>query len=249
MVVVVVVEGVVVVVVIAVVATVVDGAAVRDGVSSVVGGTDGSVPVVESSSDPHATTSAQTEATPSTERERGTTPTVAMSGRRCDRDLGRRSGITSQDLTESKIGSRLHDVDVEPVDKLRDHGLQVTAQRIAVLRAVSASPHSTPNDVAEAVREQIGSISRQSVYDTLTLLADNGIIRRIQPAGSPTRYEDRVGDNHHHLVCRSCSRLVDVDCAVGDTPCLIPHDDSQFEVDEAEVVYWGICPECRTSTP
>ncbi len=134
------------------------------------------------------------------------------------------------------------------MDLLRDHGLQVTAQRIAVLRAVSASPHSTPNDVEEAVRAQIGSISRQSVYDTLTVLADNGIIRRIQPAGSPTRYEDRVGDNHHHLVCRSCNRLVDVDCAVGDTPCLTPHHDAQFEVDEAEVVYWGTCPDCLTST-
>ncbi|MGF1600200.1 MAG: Fur family transcriptional regulator [Acidimicrobiales bacterium] len=136
---------------------------------------------------------------------------------------------------------------VEPAETLRDHGLQVTAQRLAVIRAVSAHPHGTANDVAESVREEIGAISRQSVYDTLTVLAENYIIRRIQPAGSPTRYEDRVGDNHHHLVCRSCDRLVDVDCAVGDTPCLTPSDDWQFDVHEAEVIYWGTCPECQAS--
>jgi len=136
-------------------------------------------------------------------------------------------------------------VPVDPEVLLRDHGLQVTAQRLAVLRAVSAHPHSTPNDVAETVRDRIGAISRQSVYDTLTVLAEHHIIRRIQPAGSPTRYEDRVGDNHHHLVCRNCDRLVDVDCAVGDVPCLTPSDDWQFDVQEAEVVYWGICPECQ----
>lgn len=134
---------------------------------------------------------------------------------------------------------------VEPPEMLRDHGLQVTAQRLAVLRAVSANPHCSANEVAEAVREHIGAISRQSVYDTLTVLAENNIIRRIQPAGSPTRYEDRVGDNHHHLVCRRCDRLVDVDCAVGDTPCLTPVEDWQFDIDEAEVIYWGVCPHCR----
>lgn len=133
--------------------------------------------------------------------------------------------------------------DSEPI--LRDNGLQVTAQRLAVLRAVSAHPHSTPNDVAAFVREEIGAISRQSVYDTLTVLAEHDIIRRIQPAGSSTRYEDRVGDNHHHLVCRSCDRLVDVDCATGDTPCLTPEQDWEFDVHEAEVIYWGICPECQ----
>ncbi len=136
---------------------------------------------------------------------------------------------------------------VDPAVVLRDHGLQVTAQRMAVLRAVSAHPHSAANEVAEAVREQIGAISRQSVYDTLTVLAEHDIIRRIQPAGSPTRYEDRVGDNHHHLVCRRCDRLVDVDCAVGDTPCLTPDQDWRFDVDEAEVIYWGICPECQAT--
>ena len=151
-------------------------------------------------------------------------------------------------LTLSRICRTLISVPVEPPDLLRDHGLQVTAQRLAVLSAVSAHPHSSANDVAEAVREQIGAISRQSVYDTLTVLAEHDIIRRIQPAGSPTRYEDRVCDNHHHLVCQSCDRLVDVDCAVGDTPCLTPAEDWQFDVHEAEVVYWGICPDCKAST-
>jgi Fur family ferric uptake transcriptional regulator len=151
-------------------------------------------------------------------------------------------------LTQSKIGGSLFVVPADPATTLRDHGVQVTAQRLAVLRAVAAHPHSTANDVAEVVREQIGAISRQSVYDTLTVLADHEIIRRIQPAGSPTRYEDRVGDNHHHLVCRGCDRLVDVDCAVGYTPCLTPAHDREFEVHEAEVIYWGVCPECRTAT-
>ena len=121
----------------------------------------------------------------------------------------------------------------------------MTAQRIAVVRAVSANPHSTANDLAEIVRAEIGAISRQSVYDTLTVLAEHDIIRRIQPAGSATRYEDRVGDNHHHLVCRTCDRVVDVDCAVGDIPCLTPADDRAFHVHEAEVIYWGTCPECQ----
>ena len=136
---------------------------------------------------------------------------------------------------------------VEASEVLRARGVQVTAQRLAVMRAVSSNPHSTANEVAGAVRDEIGAISRQSVYDTLTVLADHEIIRRIQPAGSPARYEDRVGDNHHHLICRSCDRLVDVDCAVGDTPCLTPADDWQFDVHEAEVIYWGVCPECRAS--
>lgn len=131
-----------------------------------------------------------------------------------------------------------------PADLLRQHGLQVTAQRIAVIRAVSAYPHGTVEDVAEAVHNDIGAISRQAVYDSLGMLAENGLIRRIQPAGSPARYEDRVGDNHHHLICRSCNRMVDVDCAVGYTPCLTAADDSGYEIDEAEVIYWGRCPEC-----
>jgi Fur family transcriptional regulator, stress-responsive regulator len=127
---------------------------------------------------------------------------------------------------------------------LRQHGLQVTAQRLAVLRAVTDRPHSTADGIYTAVRAEIGAISRQAVYDALAVLTDKGLLRRIQPAGSPARYEDRVGDNHHHLICRACNRMVDVDCAVGDTPCLTAADDSGYEVDEAEVIYWGRCPEC-----
>jgi Fe2+ or Zn2+ uptake regulation protein len=130
---------------------------------------------------------------------------------------------------------------------LRRHGLQVTAQRLAVLRAVSDRPHSAEDDIYTIVRAGIGAISRQAVYDALAALTDKGLLRRIQPAGSPARYEDRVGDNHHHLICRTCSRMVDVDCAVGDTPCLTAADDSGYEVDEAEVVYWGRCPECAAA--
>ena len=132
---------------------------------------------------------------------------------------------------------------------LREHGLQVTAQRLAVIRAVAAQPHATADELADAVRAEIGTISRQSVYDTLGVLLDNRLIRRIQPPGSPARYEDRVGDNHHHLICRRCGRMVDVDCAVGAAPCLTPVDDSGYEVDEAEVIYWGVCPDCREASP
>lgn len=136
----------------------------------------------------------------------------------------------------------------DPATLLRDHGLQVTAQRLAVLRAVSARPHSTADDVAEEVRTEIGTISRQAVYDALGVLTDKNLIRRIQPAGSPARYEDRVGDNHHHVICRRCGKTADVDCAVGDTPCLTAADDSGYQIDEAEVIYWGICPECLRAT-
>jgi Fur family ferric uptake transcriptional regulator len=132
-----------------------------------------------------------------------------------------------------------------PTELLRRQGLQVTAQRLAVLRAVSARPHGTADDVAEVVRAEIGAISRQAVYDALGILADKGLVRRIQPAGSPARYEDRVGDNHHHLICRACGRVADVDCAVGDTPCLTAAADSGYEIDEAEVVFWGRCPGCQ----
>jgi Fur family ferric uptake transcriptional regulator len=137
--------------------------------------------------------------------------------------------------------------DVAPVDHaalLREHGLQVTAQRLAVLRAAAAAPHGTAEDIERGVRAEIGSISRQAVYDALGILTEKGLLRRIQPAGSPARYEGRVGDNHHHLICRSCGRTVDIDCAVGDTPCLTAADDAAFEIDEAEVIYWGRCPEC-----
>jgi Fur family transcriptional regulator, stress-responsive regulator len=133
----------------------------------------------------------------------------------------------------------------DPANLLRRHGLQVTAQRLAVLRAVSGRPHCTSEEVAAAVRAEIGAISRQAVYDVLGLLAEKGLIRRIQPAGSPARYEDRIGDNHHHVICRKCGRTSDVDCAVGHAPCLTAADDSGFEIDEAEVIYWGLCPDCR----
>jgi Fur family ferric uptake transcriptional regulator len=131
---------------------------------------------------------------------------------------------------------------------LRRHGLQVTAQRLSVLRAVSDGPHRTADDIYTVVRAEIGAISRQAVYDALATFTDKGLVRRIQPAGSPARYEDRVGDNHHHLICRTCNRMVDVDCAVGDTPCLTAADDSGYEIDEAEVTYWGRCPECVAAT-
>jgi Fe2+ or Zn2+ uptake regulation protein len=127
---------------------------------------------------------------------------------------------------------------------LRSHGVQVTAQRLAVLRAVSNAPHSTADDIDKAVRAEIGAISRQAVYDTLGTLTEKSLLRRIQPAGSAARYEDRTGDNHHHLICRSCNRMLDVDCAVGETPCLTAADDAGFEIDEAEVIYWGQCPGC-----
>ena len=137
----------------------------------------------------------------------------------------------------------------DPVEQLRERGIQVTAQRLAVFRAVSGHPHITADAVAEAVRTEIGAISLQSVYDALGILVSEGLIRRIQLAGSPARYEDRVGDNHHHLICRSCGRVVDVDCAVGSAPCLTAADDQGFEIDEAEVAYWGRCPECLDSAP
>lgn len=133
---------------------------------------------------------------------------------------------------------------LNPADLLRKHGIQVTAQRLAVLRAVAGRPHITADSVAETVRVEIGAISLQSVYDALDVLVTEGLIRRIQPAGSPARFEDRVGDNHHHLICRTCGRMVDVDCAIGATPCLTAADDSGYEIDEAEVVYWGRCPDC-----
>ena len=140
----------------------------------------------------------------------------------------------------------------DPADLLRQRGIQVTAQRLAVLRAVSGQPHITADGVAEAVRAEIGAISLQAVYDALGILVEKRLLRRIQPVGSAARFEDRVGDNHHHLICRLCGRVVDVDCAVGSAPCLTAADDQGFEIDEAEVVYWGRCPECQaeaTTTP
>jgi len=139
-------------------------------------------------------------------------------------------------------------MDKDPATLLREHGIQVTAQRLAVLRAVSGRPHCTADAIAEEVRADIGAISRQAVYDTLGMLVAEGLIRRIQLAGSPALYEGRVGDNHHHIICRVCGKTVDVACAVGAAPCLTPDADSGFQIDEAEVIFWGTCPECLAKT-
>ena len=130
-------------------------------------------------------------------------------------------------------------------DLLRAHGLNVTAQRLALLQTISDYPQITADQATEVARKQLGSISRQSVYDTLNTLVEKGLARRIQPIDSPALFEDRVGDNHHHLVCRSCGVVVDVDCAVGLRPCLEASDDNNFIIDEADVTYWGECPVCQ----
>ncbi len=136
---------------------------------------------------------------------------------------------------------------LDPAEYLRQQGLKVTAQRLAVLRAVHGRPHLTADDVVEVVRADIGVVSRRAVYDAVGVLADIGLLRRIQPSGSAARYEDRVGDNHHHLICRTCGQMVDVDCAVGAKPCLTAADDAGYDIDEAEVIYWGRCPTCRAA--
>ena len=138
---------------------------------------------------------------------------------------------------------------VDSADVLRDHGLRVTAQRVAVLRTVSSEPHVTADAVAERVRAEIGAISVQAVYDALGALVDANLVRRIQPAGSPARFEARVDDNHHHVICRLCGRMADVDCAVGSAPCLTAVDGMGYRIDEAEVIYWGRCPECVAASP
>ncbi len=135
------------------------------------------------------------------------------------------------------------------VELLREHGVQVTALRLAIMRVVAEQPHATAEEVGDIVRSQLGAISRQAVYDSLGVLADKNLIRRIQPAESAGRYESRVGDNHHHLICRVCRMMFDVDCAVGEVPCLTADDTHGFEVDEAEVIYWGRCPTCRADNP
>jgi Fur family transcriptional regulator, stress-responsive regulator len=133
---------------------------------------------------------------------------------------------------------------------LREAGLRVTKPRLAVLDVVAAHPHATADDVTRQVRERLGKVSIQAVYDVLAACLDAGLIRRIEPAGSAARFERRTGDNHHHLVCRSCGRTTDVDCVVGSQACLSPSDDSGYLVDEAEVVFWGRCPSCqRQSSP
>jgi Fur family ferric uptake transcriptional regulator len=133
------------------------------------------------------------------------------------------------------------------VDDLRRAGLRVTATRIAVLAEVSEGQHVSAEQVARAVRDRVGAISTQAVYDVLSALTQAGLVRRIEPAGSPARYETRVGDNHHHVVCRSCGAITDVDCAVGDPPCLSVAGAAGFVIDEAEVTFWGLCPICQTT--
>ncbi|MEU2253665.1 Fur family transcriptional regulator [Nocardia xishanensis] len=131
---------------------------------------------------------------------------------------------------------------------LRGADLRVTAPRLAVLAAVHDHPHSDTDSILARVRRTLGAVSHQAVYDVLRALTTAGLIRRIQPMGSVARYETRVGDNHHHLVCRSCGAIVDVDCSVGEAPCLTAADDNGFVLDEAEVIYWGLCPECAQRT-
>jgi Fur family ferric uptake transcriptional regulator len=132
--------------------------------------------------------------------------------------------------------------------RLREQGLNVTAQRLALLRAVAAGPHTTAEELFGAVAGDLGSVSRQAVFDSLAVLTEAGLIRRIQPSRSPARYETRVDDNHHHLVCRACGRVADTDCAVEEPPCIEASDDHGFAIDEAEVIFWGVCPACREST-
>ncbi|AVV45053.1 Fur family transcriptional regulator [Streptomyces sp. ID05-04B] len=131
-------------------------------------------------------------------------------------------------------------------EELRGAGLRVTAARVALLQTVRAGDHLGVEAIASGVRDRVGHISLQAVYDALHALTTAGLVRRIEPPGSPARFEGRVGDNHHHLVCRACSAVVDVDCAVGHAPCLTASDDRGFSIDEAEVIYWGLCPDCST---
>ena len=130
---------------------------------------------------------------------------------------------------------------------LRGASLRVTRPRVAVLAAVHEHPHATTDTVIDAVRSDLGEVSHQAVYDVLRALSVVGLVRRIQPTGSVARYETRVGDNHHHVVCRGCDAISDVNCATGDTPCLTASNDHGFVIDEAEVVYWGLCPDCQTA--
>jgi Fur family transcriptional regulator, stress-responsive regulator len=134
-----------------------------------------------------------------------------------------------------------------PAEALRTAGLRVTAARLAVLDEVGSGQHLTVERIATAVRDRIGAVSTQAVYDALAALTEAGLVRRIEPAGSPTRYETRVGDNHHHVVCRSCGAIADVDCVVGAQPCLAPAAAEGFVIDEAEVTFWGLCPTCLTA--
>jgi Fe2+ or Zn2+ uptake regulation protein len=130
---------------------------------------------------------------------------------------------------------------------LRSAALRVTRPRVAVLGAVDAHPHADTDTIIAAVRRDLPKVSHQAVYDSLHTLTEAGLVRRIQPNGSLARYEARVGDNHHHVVCRSCGAIADADCAVGAAPCLTASDDRGYSIDEAEVIYWGLCPDCSTA--
>ncbi|WP_344857571.1 Fur family transcriptional regulator [Planomonospora alba] len=134
---------------------------------------------------------------------------------------------------------------MEDDDLLRQAGLRVTAARVAIMQTVREGDHLDVDSIHRGVLERVGQVSLQAVYDSLNALHGKGLLRRIEPAGSPARYETRVGDNHHHLVCRECGKVTDVDCAVGHAPCLDPASDSGYLVDEADITYWGVCPDCR----
>jgi Fur family transcriptional regulator, stress-responsive regulator len=134
-----------------------------------------------------------------------------------------------------------------PAEELRGAGLRVTAARVALLETVRNGDHLGVEAIASAVRDRLGHVSLQAVYEALHALAAAGLVRRIEPAGSPARFEGRVGDNHHHIVCRSCGAVADVDCAIGEAPCLTAANDRGFTIDEAEVTYWGLCPDCSTA--
>jgi len=137
--------------------------------------------------------------------------------------------------------------DLTAAEELRGAGLRVTAVRVALLEAVRHGDHLGVEALAAGVRERVGHVSLQAVYEALNALAATGLVRRIQPAGSPARFEGRIGDNHHHVICRACGAVADVDCAVGEAPCLTASNDHGFEIDEAEVIYWGLCPDCSAA--
>jgi len=132
---------------------------------------------------------------------------------------------------------------------LRGADLRVTRPRLAALAAVHDNPHADTGSLTRAIRDDLGEVSSQAIYDVLRALTDSGLVRRIEPAGSVARYESRVGDNHHHVICRSCGAIADVDCAVGHTPCLTASETHGFTIDEAEVIYWGACPDCADARP
>jgi Fe2+ or Zn2+ uptake regulation protein len=153
-------------------------------------------------------------------------------------------------LIPSRKGTKIEAMADDPqyADALKSVGLRVTRPRLAVMHAVEQHPHADTEVIINAARDAQPDISRQTVYDVLNALAATGLVRRIQPAGHLARYEARVGDNHHHIVCRSCGVVADVDCAVGEAPCLTASDDLGFDVDEAEVIFWGLCPDCTLQT-